>query len=208
MKRFVLTVLFACVWIMTKGQSLELGLRDNQYVHVSFMGKAQWLVGYEQSLLNVKAKEQSGRVFAGYIYEKDAWAVTGIAYGGTEYAWDWQTAGVLVKGDFVKRRVGIGVSLNANYDTYFDFQMNYDVEARYVIWQKNQKELGKQDLAICASFGNLPEYRENIKNLRVGLKFTGGNLWVQPEVCLPNIEKRNSCHIRLLCNFGWNLPFK
>lgn len=208
MKKYILMVLCACLWTIVKGQSLELGLRDNQYAHASFIGKNRWLIGYEQSLLNVKAKEQNGRLFAGYIYEKRFCSVIGIAYGGTEYAWNWQTYGAAVKAKFTKKRLGIGGALNANYDTYFDFQMNYDINARYAIWQKYMEGQGRQQLDICASFGNLPEYRKNVKNLRIGMKFTSGNLWVQPDVCIPNIEDGSSRHIRMLCSLGWNLEIK
>lgn len=208
MRKYILMALCACLCTIAKAQSLELGLRDNQYAHASFIGKNRWLIGYEQSVLNVKAKEQSGRLFVGYIYERSSWSVTGIAYGGTEYAWNWQAYGAIAKGEFTKKRLGIGGTLNANYDTYFDFQMNYDINVKYAIVQKYASEHGKQQLDVCASFGNIPEYRENVKNLRIGLKFTSGNLWVQPDVCIPNIEKGSSKHIRMLCSLGWNLEIK
>lgn len=201
-------MLCACAWIMAKGQTIGLGLRDNQYVHACYIDRHKWLIGYEQSLLNVKVKEQNGRLFAGYVYEKGAWNVAGIAYGGTEYAGNWQAGGGILKGEFIKKRIGIEATLNANYDTYFDFQMNYDVCAQYVIWKKGVEGLDKQQLDICASFGNLPEYRDNVKNLRIGMKFTSGNLWVHPKICVPNIENKSSKYLRVLCSLGWSLKIK
>lgn len=207
MKRVLLIVLCLYAWKVVKSQSVEVGLRDNRYAHACYIDRNKWLIGYEQSLLNVKVKEQNGRIYAGYILEKGACIATGIAYVGTEYARKWQVGGAMVKGDIIKKRIGIGGTLNVNYDTYFNFQLNYDINARYALWRKDAENKNKQQLDIQISFGNLPEYRNNIKNLRIGMKFTSGNLWVLPEACIPNIEKKSFDYLRILCCFGWIINF-
>lgn len=54
---FIITLVISAT---VNAQSLELGLLDNQYMHVDYVDKNDWLMGYEQSLLNVAMKEQSG----------------------------------------------------------------------------------------------------------------------------------------------------
>lgn len=208
MKRVLMIVLCLYAWRVAKSQSVEIGLRDNQYVHACYIDRKKWLIGYEQSLLNVKVKEQNGRIYAGYILKKGSYHAAGIAYVGTEYARRWQVSGVILNGEIFKKRIGMGGTLNANYDTYFDFQFNYDIHVQYAFWQKSKENREKQQLDFGLSFGNLPEYRNNIKNLRIGMKFASGNLWVLPEVCIPNLEKGSFDYLRMLCNFGWILNFK
>ena len=75
-KYLYIFILFLFTSIKCQAQSLELGLRDNQYIHINYIGKIKnpnnnWIIGYEQSLLNVKLKEQTGRLFVGYLFTKD-----------------------------------------------------------------------------------------------------------------------------------------
>lgn len=60
----------------------------------------------------------------------------------------------------------------------------------------------KQRLELCASFGNIPEYRDNVKNMRVGIRFLCGNLWVKPEISVPGISDLVAKRVRVLCSMG------
>lgn len=208
MKRLLLIVFYFYAWATISGQSVGLGLRDNQYIHACYINQHKWLIGYEQSLLNVRIKEQSGRIFAGYIFEKDMWTIMGITYGGIEYAGNWQAGGAIVKGGMIKKRMSIGATFNINYDSYFDVQLNYDIDVHFAILRKITENLDKKQLDFCVSWGNLPEYRDNIKYLRVGMRFMNNNLWIQPEFCMPHILNRSSNYLRVLCSFGWIWNFK
>lgn len=148
----------------------------------------------------MKIKEQSGRLFAGYLFEDGGLTASAIAYGGTEYAANWQVAGACLNGRYDWKRLGVGVTVNPNYDTKLGFQFNYDFEASIAVWSKPIEGFGKQQLDACASFGNMPEFRDNICNLRVGIKFTSGNLWVQPEICIPGMgdKSKTSNNIRIV----------
>lgn len=99
------------------------------------------------------------------------------------------------------------MSINPHYDTKLGMKVCFDVEAFGTLWRNDKIEGVTQKLDVCASFGNMPEYRDNTKNLRLGLKFTSGNLWVQPELCVPGIDKQYD-KIRILCSMGWRIKLK
>lgn len=219
----LLTLVLLGIGMITHAQSFELGLRDNQYVHVCYMNnitkdnRHEWIIGYEQSLLNVKAKEQSGKTFVGYQYSDNSWTAFGNVYYGSEYTGNWHTYGTLLHGSYQRKWLGLALELNLNKDSGLDFQCNYDVQASVAIWQREgnvqfsgRKGEGKterlsQRADINVSFGNIPEFRDNVKNLRAGIKFTNGNLWILPEVCIPGIggDYVGKKYIRVLCNLGW-----
>lgn len=185
-------------------QSLCVGLRDNSYMQVNYIDRYKWLAGYEQSLLNVKIKEQCGRIFTGYVFEKMKWVVTGIVYWGIEYSGNWQARGVLFQNYYNQGRWGGGVTLNYNHDTYLGEQFNYNLETNFTFWRKVEFP-SVQKLDLCVLLGNIPEYRENVKRLQLGVRFTTGNLSVCPTVCIPGIDKGMGDYIRVLCNFKWRL---
>lgn len=216
MRKMIICAFATMACMSIQAQELELGLRDNQFVRADYIGSIarseyhHYVAGFEQSLLNVKMKEQSGRLFAGYMYKDQTLEASGIVYGGSEYTGNWQVAGALLKGHYTWKRLGIGTAVNPHYDTKLGFQFNYDVEASVAVWAKTFEQFGKQQLDVCASFGNMPEYRDNIQNLRVGLKFTSGNLWVQPEISVPEIgdKDKTSDKIRVLCSLGLRMKIK
>lgn len=215
MRKLIFCVFAMLGGICSNAQELGLGLRDNQYFRANYIGqisnseKHHYILGFEQSLLNVKMQEQSGRFFAGYLFENSSWTVTGIAYGGEEYAGDWYVTGAWLNAHYIWNRLELGATINPNYDSKLDFQLNCDVEAAVAVWKKTYGQIEKQRLDFCCSFGNLPEYRDNLKNLRVGLRFTNGQLWVLPEICVPGVgDKDNASNkIRVLCSMGWRLEF-
>ena len=184
-------------------QSIEVGLRDNNYVHADFRSKSGWIAGYEQSLLNVALKEQSGRVFARYVLNKEQWDISGTAYYGTEYTGNWQTYGAFVEGIYRMKHLYVDGIINPHYDTGLDFKLCYQAEVSFSLWYKQENN---QRIELCASYGNVPEYRQTTDNLRAGLKFKAGNLWVKPMISIPFEEKDDSqTFIRVICSFGWTV---
>ncbi len=130
----------------------------------------------------------------------------GLLYGRTQYNGDWRSCGLFLKGRYDQKYFGIGATINSHYDSGLDFLFNYDIEASATLWQRETPQ--SQSLRLCVSFGNLPEYCDNVKNLRVGLRFNSGSLWVHPEVSIPGIADNGFDHIRVLCSMGWRLNFK
>ena len=216
MRKYLILALTILGCFGAHAQQIEFGLRDNQFIRADFIVAIAnneyhaYIMGWEQSLLNVKMKEQSGRIFAGYRYTKSNFLAKAIIYGGTEYDRRWQVFGTLLNGLYRWNYFGVGASLNPNYDTNLGFQLNYDIETSITVLKESIVSFGLQQVEVTASFGNIPEYRDNIQNMRVGLKFTSGNLWVHPEVCIPGFgdKDRTSNRIRVLCNMGWNFKFK
>ena len=221
MKR-LLTLVLLGIGMIANAQNLELGLRDNQYVLVCYIkgNRHKWIVGYEQSLLNVAVREQSGKTFVGYHYSDNYWQAYGTVYYGSEYTGNWHTYGTLLHGGYQRKWFGLALELNMNKDSGLDFQYNYDVQASVSIWQhdgnvrfisrkcrKEKTERLSQRADICVSFGNIPEFRNNVRNLRAGIKLANGNLWVLPEICIPSIGGNNigKDYIRVLCNLGWTI---
>lgn len=201
MKR-VLLLAFIFIALRTEAQVIELGLRDNQFARIGYITTKNYYFGVEQSLLNVKVKEQSGRLYGGYCLNKQFWNANLSIYGGTEYGGNWQIIGGYLRGGFSYNSINLIGTLNPNYDTGLEFQLNYNVAIGYRIMEK--KEDGNQSVTVNASYGNIPEFRDNVKNLRIGVKFISSNLCVQPEIAIPGINEDNT-HIRVLCNFNWRL---
>ena len=202
MRRLLFVVLFSLVSsLAVHAQSIEVGLRDNQYARANFRSKSGWIAGYEQSLLNVALKEQSGRVFAGYVCEKENWTISGTAYFGTEYTGSWQAYGAFVEGLYHTNHFYVDGILNPHYDTGLEFDFCYRLEAGFSLWRKQENS---QRLELCASYGNAPEYRQATNNLRAGFKFTSGNLWVKPMLCVPLADSESGQkYLRVICSFGW-----
>lgn len=182
-------------------QSIEMGLRDNQYARANYHSAKGWIAGYEQSLLNARLKEQSGRLFTGYEFKRDNWKVKAVAYCGSEYTGIWQVYGAWMEGAYQLHGIYFDAIINPNYDTGFDFSFCYQAEVGVSLWKKQENN---QKVEICASYGNIPEYRKAVNNFQGGLKFTSNNLWVKPMVFIPLAN--NDCgqtYFRVLCSFGW-----
>lgn len=59
-------------------------------IHLVRKTSCSILVGYEQSILNVKMQEQSGRLFGGFIFQKREWAIISTSVQnmlGIAYVW-------------------------------------------------------------------------------------------------------------------------
>lgn len=209
MKRIlILTVLMLTALTKVDAQRLELGLRDNQYARIGYRANAGWMAGFEQSLLNVKLKEQSGRLFAGYAYGKEDWTVGGAAYYDTEYSGNWHSYGAQAGGAYRWGIIRTEGRINPHYDSGLDFNLCYQAEMGVTVWKKNE-ETHCERVELNASFGNIPEYRTAVKQLRLGMRFTSGNLQVCPMISVPDIDKENGGkHIRVLCSFCWSVPLK
>lgn len=211
-KYLYIFILFLFTSIKCQAQSLELGLRDNQYIHINYIGKIKnpnnnWIIGYEQSLLNVKLKEQSGRLFVGYLFTKDQITFSGVVYGGSEYTSKWKIIGGNINGTYNYRYLKVAATLNPNYDSDLNFQFNYDLGLYFLVYKA--KTAINQSLYITTSIGNIPEYRQNNEKLCIGLEFISGNLWVKPLISLPDIFNHHlEKHIRVLCNLGWRINWK
>ncbi len=191
--------LFSVVSI--KAQRIEIGGRDNQYAKISYVTSRNIYIGFEQSFLNVKPKEQSGTLLVGYRYKISNWHTDASVYLGSEYSRNWQKYGAFIKEQFSYKRIELIGTINPNYDNKLEFQFNYDLAALFTLFSKNN---GEQSISIKTSFGTIPEYRDNKKNFRIGMRFFSKALWVQPEITVPGINEDNT-HIRVLCNFGYSL---
>ncbi len=203
MKRVFLLVFFF-IALKSEAQVIELGLRDNRFARIGYITTKDFYFGVEQSLLNVKVKEQNGRLYGGYSINKQFWNADLSIYGGTEYNGNWQIIGGYLRGGFSYNSINLTGIINPNYDTGLDFQLNYNVVLGYSIIGK--KDDGNQRVSVNVSYGNIPEFRDNVNNLRIGVKFISYNLCVQPEIAIPGINKDNT-HIRVLCNFYWRFKF-
>ena len=155
-------------------------------------------------------QEQSGRLFGGFIFQKREWAIISTS---VQNMLGIGICMVFLRKEHTWNRLGWDVSLNPNYDSALDFQINYKIGASIAIWMcggtflsirkgEKRESLMKQRLELCASFGNIPEYRDNVKNMRVGIRFLCGNLWVKPEISVPGISDLVAKRVRVLCSMG------
>ena len=55
-------------------------------------------------------------------------------------------------------------------------------------------------ISITAALSNRPVYREPERRLRGGVKFTEGNLWVHPELSIPDKDGKS---VRVLVSMGY-----
>lgn len=205
MKRLMFVVLLFGVVERSIAQDFEFGLRDSQFAKLGYVFSNSVFLGIEQSLLNVKMREQSGHLLLGYRHSYHNWNNNAYIYAGIEYGGRWHRIGAQFQSGYKLKSFILTGTINPNYDSGLDFQLNYDIDAGFIIFQKVNNYL--DNVIVGASFGNIPEFRDNIKNLRVGIKFTSARLWVHPEISLPGIDQ-NANFIRVLCNFGWKLRCK
>ncbi len=204
MRNLIIVVLLSVIGTAAAySQRIEVGLRDNSYLHANYRSKSGWITGYEQSLLNASVKEQNGRLFAGYVLDKEQWDISGTAYYGTEYTGNWQAYGAFVEGLYHTNHFYVDGILNPHYDTGLEFDFCYRLEAGISLWRKQENS---QRLELCASYGNVPEYRQATDNFRAGFKFTSGNLWVKPMLCVPITDNESGQkYLRVICSFGWSM---
>ena len=206
--RRVVTSLLCIVFpfALLDAQSLEVGLRDNQFGHAAYVSKKGLFAGYEQSMLNVKMKEQCGRLFAGYTYVNANWNIIGASYFCTEYNGSWHSYGISIQSEYRWHRLYLAGILNPNYDSGLDFDFCYQAEAGLSLWERAGSD---ERVELCASYGNVPEYRMPVENYRIGFKFSSGNLWVKPMICFPLPDQESgSKYMRVLCSFGWMVKMK
>ena len=182
-------------------QSVVMGLRDNQYARAYYHSAKGWIAGYEQSLLNTKLEEQSGRIFTGYEFKRESWDVKAVAYCGSEYTGLWQAYGAWMEGAYQLHGFYFNAVINPHYDTGLDFSFCYQAEVGVSLWKKQKNN---QKVEICVSYGNIPEYRMTVNSLRAGMKFISRNLWVKPIISLPIANSDyGQNYVRVLCSFGW-----
>lgn len=188
-----------CVCSFAQEKSWEVGLRDNQFAHFNFLGESGWLWGYEQSLMNVKPKEQTGRFFVGQTKEFKYFGYSYAAYAGMNYHRSFGMFGARLTAMGRWKRISGSFTFNPNYDSGYKFQGNCQIDGALQL-------LKDQGVSFTAAYGNLPEYRNNIEYMRLGLKFasTDGKLWVKPEVCMPNVGN-GSENLRVLVSMGWRI---
>lgn len=196
---FLVIVLFS---LKVYTQSFEFGIRDSQFAKFTYVTRRNFYVGFEQSILNVKVKEQNGLLFAGYKYLKNNWKADGCIYGGTEYDGRWWSAGTFLQVDYFFKSILLSGTINYSYDSGLKHQFSYDLDVGYIVWKRSNSS--NQFAALKMSYGNIPEYRENVKYLRIGTLFRSGNLWVQPEICVPGVDNDIN-KVRVLCNLGWEI---
>lgn len=201
--RKIIVYLIVIFTMNVNAQNFEIGLRDNQYIHAAFIGKQQYLAGFEQSILNVKVKEQNGRLFAGYQHHWQKTYIMAIAYSGIEYTGKWNNLGTFINGGLNTKYCHLGGSIGFHHDSKLGNNICYNLEVCGTIYTLNKTEDIQKRLEVVTSVGNFPEYRETTMNLRAGLKFTYGDLWVKPVICIPRIDKQFN-RVRVLCSMGWS----
>lgn len=204
MKKTITFTFALLLTLASYSQQIGIGLRDNQYVNAEFIGKQHYVIGFEQSLLNVRIPEQSGKLYAGYEREIKNVSFRGILYGGSEYTGHWQSAGSQLSVGYHHKRFGATATLNPHYDTDLKFLFCYNAEAYRRVCLSDKTVSMPQSLDIVASYGNIPEYRDAVNNLRFGIKYTCGNFWFKPVLCIPGINENNK-YLRVLCSVGWRI---
>ncbi len=203
MRYLVASILLFASILLTSAQQIEVGLRDNQFARASYKSTQGWLVGYEQSLLNVRLKEQSARLFAGYVFDKKTWALRSAAYYGSEFSGSWHTTGAIIDGTLRLPGVYFEGILNPNYDSGLGFTFCYQAEVGVGLLNSSD---GHNRVDLCASYGDIPEFRLPTQYIRAGLKFSVNNLWVKPTLCFPLKDTANGQkYLRVICSFGWSI---
>lgn len=43
--------------------------------------------------------------------------------------------------------------------------MHYNVKTQYVVWRECGEDFDKQQFAVSVSYGNIPKYGNNVRNL-------------------------------------------
>lgn len=76
-------------------------------------------------------QEQSGRLFGGFIFQKREWAIISTS---VQNMLGIGICMVFLRKEHTWNRLGWDVSLNPNYDSALDFQINYNIGASIAIW--------------------------------------------------------------------------
>lgn len=177
-------------------QELQLGLRDTYFGRIGWKSPQGFIVGGEMSLFNSAEQNQIGRLYVGFEKQINE-ALYLLAEGSFAMNFEnrYQQTGLKLYGRRDWRWLGVAMSFYPNYDTQLKMQWDGEIEASGHILN---------DLDVCVSYGNLPEYREDLKYIRFGLLFKAKNLWVKPMVNMPDM---NNEHMRIIVSLGWKFKF-
>lgn len=175
-------------------QELRLGLRDTYFARLSWKSSIGYILGGEMSLFNSSETNQIGRIYVGFEKNfSENWDFSSEAAFSMNFDNRYKQTSIKVRSQKDWKWIGVALCCYPNYDTQLKMQWDGEIEALGHILN---------DLDLCVSFGNIPEYREDIKYFRFGILFKSDNLWVKPLVNLPdnNIE-----HMRIIVSLGWRL---
>lgn len=193
MRRHILiTILFLICIASMRAQELQVGLRDTYFVRLGWKSAKGLIAGGEMSLFNSAERNQIGRLYAGYEHNwETGWKLLTAVNGAVNFENRYQQYGVLAHGIKSWKWIDVSASFYPNYDTQLKMQWDGEIEvAGHIL----------EDADICVAYGNIPEYREDIEYLRLGLWFHTKNLWVKPMINLPAM---NHDHLRVIVSLGW-----
>lgn len=188
--------LIICATANAQQHELHLGLRDTYFARLGWKMPQGFIVGGEMSMFNSAERNQIGRLYAGYEKKiAEVWNLSAESSFALNFEGRYRQAGLKLYGQRNWKWLSMALTAYPNYDSQLRMQWDGEIEASGHILS---------DLDLCVSYGNIPEYREDLKYVRIGLLFKTNKLWVKPMVNLPDV---NNEHLRIIVSLGWKFEF-
>lgn len=193
MKKNLFLLLLAITGSLSlSGQTLKLGLRDNQYGYAAYRFENNFSIKLEHSLFTERIGYQYVKVFVGYEANLKPVKISFEPYYGRTYNGSFYNLGGLISCTYpVTDILQLKGVVNPNYDSKFKYETCFGIEG--------QAKLLK-DIAFVAEFTNVPEYRMKEDRVKLGLLFKVDQLWVKP--CI-SLETKGAKTTRVLTSFEY-----
>lgn len=197
MKKVVVIFFIVFGFFKTFSQDVEIGIRQNQYFKVELFLKKGIHVNFENSLFLANLNEQFLRGEIGYTHRFNNWSLNASGFIGSSYKGDFQNLGMRLGSLIEKEYFSFNIAFQPFYDTGYGYTSCYGINVGILL---------KENIRIEGVVANIPENRIPEKRFRLGVLFEVEELWVKPEISLPQTGDLNTS--RILISFGYDFEKK
>ncbi len=177
---------------------VEVGLRNNRYVHASYLYKHHWGAQLEHSLLSETIGYQYVRLAVGYTTNVAGVTIQAAPFWGTTWNGFFWNCGAFLGGAYRLpewwRWLGVNAMVNPLYDSAIHYDACFRVGLDFFI---------NSEICLVADYNTVPEYRVSEKLWRFGVRFTSGRLSVTPRVTMPADGRDRNTHLQVVMEFAY-----
>ncbi|MCC8038006.1 MAG: hypothetical protein LIP02_07735 [Bacteroidales bacterium] len=198
MKRFILCCALISASTLAITAQVEVGLRNNRYIHAGYLFRGHWGAEVEHSVFSETIGYQYVRIGAGYVNNVRGLAFTLAPFWGTTWnGFFWNCgafAGARYRLPQGMRWLGVNAMVNPRYDS----TIHYDT-----CWLAGLDFYVNSEICLVADYTTVPQYRVSEKLWRFGVRFTSGRLSVTPRVTMPADGRDRNTHLQTLVDFSY-----
>lgn len=177
---------------------VEVGLRNNRYVHAGYLYRGHWGVEVEHSLYSETIGYQYVRIAGGYLAKVSGVYFYVAPFWGTTWNGFFWNSGAFLGARYRLpdgiRWLGVNAMVNPRYDS----GIHYDT-----CWRVGLDFFINSEISVEADYTTVPEYRVSEKLWRLGVRFTSGRLSVTPRVTMPADGRDRNTHLQTLVDFSY-----